>query len=261
MSHVNKGITAQFYLTATQPCPYLPGRDERKVFTTLRGRDAAAMNDALSLRGFRRSQSVAYRPSCPSCALCLSTRIPVADFRPNRSQRRVMRRNADLTRRICAPWATEEQYGLFRRYLDARHGDGGMAEMDAAEFAAMIEETPVRSRVVEYHEGDGRGATIRAACLTDVTSDGVSMVYSFFDPDCEARSLGAYMIMDHVEIARAAGLPYVYLGYWVPGSPKMNYKAAFRPFEIHVRGEWRRMQDAEQAAAAAPDGPAPFDPL
>ncbi len=262
MSHVNKKITAQFFLTATQPCPYLPNRDERKVFTTLRGRDAAAVNDELSLRGFRRSQSVAYRPSCPSCASCLSTRIPVAAFDASRSQRRIVRRNADLERRACAPWATEEQYQLFRRYLDARHCDGGMAEMDVSEFAAMVEDTPVRSRVVEYHDPAlPRGETLVAACLTDVMGDGLSMVYSFFAPEAERRSLGAYMILDHVEIAREAELPFVYLGYWVPGSPKMDYKAAFRPFEIFTRGRWRRVADAVEGAALAPRGPAPFDPL
>lgn len=259
MSHFNKKITAQFFLTATQPCPYLPGREERKVFTTLRGRDATAVNDELSLRGFRRSQSVAYRPSCPTCAACLSTRIPVDQFRPSRSQRRIVKRNAALTRRLCAPWATEAQYRLFRRYLDARHGDGGMAEMDSAEFAAMIEETPVRSRVVEYARHEDADPV--AACLTDVTSDGLSMVYSFFDPDAAESSLGAYMILDHIELAREANLPYVYLGYWVPGSPKMDYKATFRPFEVFLRGRWRLMHSAEEASAAAPKGPAPFDPL
>ena len=260
--HTNKQITAQFFLTATQPCPYLPGREERKVFTTLRGKDAAGMHDELSLRGFRRSQSVAYRPSCPTCASCLSTRIPVALFRPSRTQRRITRRNATLIRRACSPWATEEQYALFRRYLDARHARGGMAEMDAAEFAAMIEETPVRSRVVEYHDPAApRGETLLAACLTDVTSDGLSMVYSFFAPEARDRSLGQHMILDHVEIAREAGLPYLYLGYWVPGSPKMDYKAAFRPFEIYVRGRWRLMRDALEATEATPKGPAPFDPI
>ena len=262
MSHVNKKITAQFFLTATQPCPYLPNREERKVFTTLRGRDAAAVNDELSLRGFRRSQSVAYRPSCPTCASCLSTRIPVQAFAPTRGQKRILKRNADLERRACAPWATEEQYQLFRRYLDARHADGGMAEMDVSEFAAMVEDTPVRSRVVEYHDpARPRSETLVAACLTDVMGDGLSMVYSFFDPDEARRSLGAQMILDHIDIAREAELPFVYLGYWVPGSPKMNYKAAFRPFEIFVRGRWRRVADAEEGAAAAPRGPAPFDPL
>ena len=262
MSHHEKKITAQFFLTATQPCPYLPDREERKVFTTLRGPDAATMNDELSLRGFRRSQSVAYRPSCPNCSSCLSTRIPVADFEPSRVQRRIGRRNADLERRACAPWATEDQYALFRRYLDVRHGDGGMAEMDAGEFTAMIEETPVRSRVVEYHDRNApRGASLVAACLTDVTSDGLSMVYSFYAPEMRQRSLGAYMILDHVAIAREAGLPYVYLGYWVPGSEKMHYKAAFRPFEIYLRGRWRRMRDDVEATAAAPKGPAPFDAI
>jgi arginine-tRNA-protein transferase len=152
MSHHEKKITAQFFLTATQPCPYLPDREERKVFTTLRGADAVGVNDELSLRGFRRSQSVAYRPSCPNCSSCLSTRIPVNLFEPSRAQRRIARRSADLQRQACAPWATEEQYQLFRRYLDARHRDGGMAEMDVGEFTAMIEETPVRSRLVEYHD-------------------------------------------------------------------------------------------------------------
>jgi arginine-tRNA-protein transferase len=262
MSHVNKKITAQFFLTATQPCPYLPGREERKVFTTLRGRDAAAMNDELSMRGFRRSQSVAYRPSCPTCASCLSTRIPVEAFAPRRTQRRVLKRNADLERRACAPWATEDQYQLFRRYLDARHSDGGMAEMDVSEFAAMVEDTPVRSRVVEYHDpARSRGDTLIAACLTDVMGDGLSMVYSFFAPGLEQRSLGAFMILDHIAIAREAALPFVYLGYWVPGSPKMAYKAEYRPFEVHVRGQWRRVADAEEGAALAPRGPRPFDPL
>ena len=262
MSHHEKKITAQFFLTATQPCPYLPDRDERKVFTTLRGADANAMNDELSLRGFRRSQSVAYRPSCPNCSSCLSTRIPVSLFEPSRVQRRILRRNADLERRPCAPWATEDQYALFRRYLDVRHGDGGMAEMDAAEFTAMIEETPVRSRVVEYHDRAApRGASLVAACLTDVTSDGLSMVYSFYEPAMRQRSLGAFMILDHVAIAREAGLPFVYLGYWVPGSDKMHYKAAFRPFEIYLRGRWRLMRDDAEAMAAAPKGPAPFDAI
>lgn len=262
MSAHEKKITAQFFLTATQPCPYLPDREERKVFTTLRGSDAASVNDELSLRGFRRSQSVAYRPSCPNCSSCLSTRIPVQDFVPNRAQRRIWRRSAGLERRPCAAWATEEQYALFRSYLDARHRDGGMAEMDVSEFTAMIEETPVRSRMVEYHDLDApRGQTLVAACLTDITADGLSMVYSFYAPDQERRSLGAFMILDHIAIAREAGLPYVYLGYWVPGSEKMHYKAAFRPFEIYLRGRWRRMATEDEAVAAAPRGPAPFDAI
>jgi arginyl-tRNA--protein-N-Asp/Glu arginylyltransferase len=237
----------QFYVTAPQPCPYLPGKVERKLFTALQGEGAAHLNDVLSHQGFRRSQNVLYRPSCAGCACCLSARIVVEGFRPSRGQRRVLQRNADLERSSNSPWATEDQFALFRRYLDARHATGGMADMDGHEFAAMIEETPVRSRVVEYYRprASGRGRDLAAVCLTDVLSDGVSMVYSFFDPDSAADSLGAYVILDHVAMAREAGLPYVYLGYWVPGSPKMDYKARYRPLEIFAEGRWSELGEAD----------------
>ena len=239
-------IAPQFYVTAPQPCPYLEGRSERKLFTALQGENAEKLNDALSKQGFRRSQNVLYRPSCAECCACLSARIRVADFTPNKSQRRTLRRNADLRREATSPWATEDQYALFRRYLDSRHADGGMADMDIFEFAAMIEETPVKSRVVEYTapppvEGERRSLT--AVCLTDVLDDGLSMVYSFYDPDRVGDSLGTYIILDHVEIARRAGLPYVYLGYWVPGSRKMGYKSGFRALEIYKNGQWQDIGD------------------
>jgi arginine-tRNA-protein transferase len=234
-------IAPQFYVTAPQPCPYLEGRSERKLFTALQGDSAEKLNDALSKQGFRRSQNVLYRPSCAECAACLSARIRVADFVPNKSQRRTIRRNAQLRREATSPWATEDQYGLFRRYLDSRHSNGGMADMDIFEFAAMIEETPVKSRVVEYAvPADGANPRqLAAVCLTDVLEDGLSMVYSFYDPDRAADSLGTYIILDHVEIARRADLPYVYLGYWVPGSRKMGYKANFGALEIYKNGEWQ----------------------
>ncbi len=235
-------IAPQFYVTAPQPCPYLDGRQERKLFTALPVDNATRLNDALSKQGFRRSQNVLYRPSCAECNACLSARIRVADFAPNRSQRRTLRRNSDLRREATSPWATEDQYGLFRRYLDSRHADGGMADMDIFEFAAMIEETPVKSRVVEYtappDRPDGR-RRLTAVCLTDVLDDGVSMVYSFYEPDRIGDSLGTYIILDHIEIARQAGLPYVYLGYWVPGSRKMGYKANFSALEIYKNGRWQ----------------------
>ncbi|ETX28344.1 arginyltransferase [Roseivivax isoporae] len=229
-------LAPQFYVTAPQPCPYLPGRMERKLFTALQGDQAEKLNDALSKQGFRRSQNVLYRPSCSDCAACLSARISVADFQPSKSQRRTLRRNAHLERRATSPWATEEQYALFRRYLDRRHADGGMADMDVFEFAAMIEETPIRSRVVEYLDQDS--GALEAVCLTDVLDDGLSMVYSFYRPDVPQQSLGTWMILDHVEIAREAGLPYVYLGYWVPGSPKMGYKANFSGLQLFRGGQW-----------------------
>src|SRR6056297_44401 len=229
-------IAPQFYVTAPQPCPYLDGRMERKLFTALQGDGAEQLNDALSKQGFRRSQNVLYRPSCSDCAACLSARISVDRFRPSRSQKRTIKRNRHLHRRASSAWATEDQYELFRTYLDSRHADGGMADMDVFDFAAMVEETPIRSRVIEYTEETTRA--LQAVCLTDVLDDGLSMVYSFYSPDVPAQSLGTYMILDHVEIAREAGLPYVYLGYWVPGSPKMGYKASFSGLEVYSGGNW-----------------------
>jgi arginine-tRNA-protein transferase len=254
----------QFYVTASQACPYLSGRIERKLFTALHGDGAAKLNDMLSKQGFRRSQNVVYRPSCTDCTACYSARINVAEFVPTKSQRRVLRRNAHLTREASTPWATQDQYQLFRSYLKLRHSDGGMADMDIYEFAAMIEETPVRSRVVEYyghapaetggeHQGARPKPRLSAASLTDVLDDGLSMVYSFFDPDTEKNSPGTFIILDHIEIARAAGLPYVYLGYWVPGSPKMGYKSNFGALEIYRDDRWQTIDpDADNLSVPAP---------
>ncbi|WP_424986206.1 arginyltransferase [Microbulbifer sp. S227A] len=240
-------IAPQFYVTAPQPCPYLEGRMERKLFTSLQGDNADRLNNGLSQQGFRRSQNVLYRPSCAECSACLSARIDVDRFKPTKSQKRAARRNADIARQATSPWATEDQYDLFRRYLDARHADGGMADMDVFEFSAMIEETPIRSRVIEY--SDPRGDELVGVSLTDVLEDGLSMVYSFYAPDRLQHSLGTYMIMDHIEIARSAGLPYVYLGYWVPGSRKMGYKAKFSGLEVYVGGEWVPVSDPDDFGA------------
>ncbi|MEL7105458.1 MAG: arginyltransferase [Pseudomonadota bacterium] len=236
-------IAPQFYVTAPQPCPYLEGRLERKLFTALQGEYAEKLNDTLSKQGFRRSQNVLYRPSCAECSACLSARIRVADFKPTKSQKRVLRKNADLRREATSPWATEDQYALFRAYLDSRHADGGMADMDIFEFAAMIEETPIRSRVIEYGRETGGRPDLAAVCLTDVLDDGLSMVYSFYDPDLAGDSLGTHVILDHIALAREAGLPYVYLGYWVPGSRKMGYKAKFSALEIYKGGQWQDIGD------------------
>ena len=222
---------------------------ERKLFTALQGDGADQLNNCLSQQGFRRSQNVLYRPSCTDCAACLSARIEVAAFRPSKSQKRAFKRNSYLERRATSPWATDEQFDLFRRYLDARHADGGMADMDVFEFAAMIEETPIRSRVVEY--ADPETDELIAVSLTDVLDDGLSMVYSFYDPKFHQHSLGTYMILDHIEIAREAGLPYIYLGYWVPGSPKMDYKAKFSGLQAYIQGEWKKIKDPEKFAQAA----------
>ena len=246
-------IAPQFYVTAPQPCPYLGGRMERKLFTALQGENAEKLNDTLSKQGFRRSQNVLYRPSCAECTACMSARIRVADFRMSRSQRRVWKRNAHLRRSAASPWATEDQYALFRSYLDSRHADGGMADMDLFEFAAMIEETPIRTRLIEYTDPnaarDPDDSGLRAVSLTDMLDDGLSMVYSFYSPHVPAQSLGTYMILDHVEIAREAGLPYVYLGYWVPGSQKMGYKASFSGLELFRHGGWEPFRKPDSYSA------------
>ncbi|MEH6521530.1 arginyltransferase [Sulfitobacter sp.] len=234
-------IAPQFYVTAPQPCPYLEGRMERKLFTALQGDNAAKLNDSLSAQGFRRSQNVLYRPSCAECSSCLSARIDVSRFQPTKSQKRTIKRNVGLVRRATSPWATEDQYDLFRYYLDSRHADGGMADMDVFEFAAMIEETPIRTRVIEYT--DAETSELIGVCLTDVLGDGLSMVYSFYTPDRPRDGLGNYIILDHIEIARGAGLPYVYLGYWVPGSQKMDYKSKFSGLEVFMGGKWNPMND------------------
>ncbi|MFK7943332.1 MAG: arginyltransferase [Paracoccaceae bacterium] len=245
MSHHEPSLKAQFYLTAPQPCAYLEGREERKVFTTLNGGNAVSVNNALSQKGFRRSQSVIYRPACVGCSACMSIRIPVAEFTPSRSQRRTIQRNTNMVRRPCEAWATETQFALFRSYLSSRHADGGMADMDAFDYASMVDETPVNSMVVEYLEEDPETgeSELVAACLSDILSDGLSMVYSFFKPSHADRSLGAYMILDHIEMAREMSLQHVYLGYWVAGSRKMDYKITYRPFELCDGARWHRFED------------------
>lgn len=252
-------IAPQFYVTAPQTCPYLDGRRERKLFTALQGEHAITLNNALSKQGFRRSQNVLYRPSCAECAACLSARIKVDQFQPSKSQKRILKRNKMLQREATSPWATEEQFDLFRRYLEARHADGGMADMDIFEFAAMIEETPVKSRVIEYWDRTSDKEELIATCLTDVLDDGLSMVYSFYNPDLARQSLGTFIILDHIRIAQEAKLPYVYLGYWVPGSSKMGYKAGFTGLEVFQGGEWKKMRREEDYASET--HPLAVDPI
>lgn len=234
----------KFFVTAPQPCPYLEGREERKVFTDLTGPDAEELNESLGKVGFRRSQSVAYRPACEGCNACKSVRVLAGEFRPSKSQRRIWRMNADLKSATMDAFATAEQYGLIQKYLSRRHPEGGMSEMSEFEYMEMIEATPVPTNVIEYrlpHPEDpmAQGRLV-ATALTDVLSDGLSMIYSFFDPAESRRSLGNYMILDHIERAARAGLPHVYLGFWVKGSRKMAYKNRFRPFELLDATGWKR---------------------
>ncbi len=224
----------QFYLTAPSACPYLPDRFERKVFTHLVGKRSRELNDVLTHGGFRRSQTIAYRPACEACRACVSVRVLVNEFKPGRSFRRIAARNLDLnsTQRPNRP--TSEQYSVFRAYLDSRHADGGMVDMTVLDYAMMIEDSHVETAVIEYRLGD----TLLAVALTDILVDGLSMVYSFYEPDFDERSLGTLMILDHIDRARQMGLPYVYLGYWVDGSRKMAYKARFLPQERLQPAGW-----------------------
>lgn len=248
-----------FYLTEEQPCPYLPGRMERKLFTRLRPDRGAGDIDDLMKKGFRRSQNIAYQPHCQGCEKCVSVRVLSDVFEISRNQKRVWRRNRDLLARRCPAISSPEQYRLFRDYIDARHGDGGMADMTVMDYMVMVEDSVVDTFVTEYRlpgytpheevprEIDGlpdAGAspmdeTLVAVALCDQLSDGISLVYSFFDPRLSERSLGTYIILEHLDFARRRGLPFVYLGYWVDGSRKMDYKTRFRPQQhLTVKG-WR----------------------
>lgn len=240
--------TPQFYLTAPSPCPYLPGREERKVFTHIVGRRAREINEILTQGGFRRSQTIAYRPACEGCRACISVRLLVDEFEPSANLRRVLRDNADLVGTALPNQPTSEQYGLFRRYLESRHAGGGMADMSVLDFSMMVEDSHVDTTMIEYRRrgpdtainGRGQGPLI-AASLTDELPDGLSMVYSIYDPELHDRSLGTYLILDHVARAKARGMAYLYLGYWIEGSRKMAYKARFRPQERLTQTGWTRV--------------------
>ena len=239
----------QFFMTAPNTCGYLPDKVERKVFTHLVGMRAAALNDLLTQAGFRRSQTIAYRPACDQCNACVSVRVPVDEFEPSRNMRRVLEANSDLVGLTIPNKATSEQYSLFRSYLGDRHSDGGMIDMSVLDFSLMIEDSHVDTRLIEYRRrgpdtfinGRGTGPLI-ATALTDILSDGLSMVYSFFDPELSDRSLGTYMILDHIQRTKKQGLPYLYLGYWINGSKKMDYKARFMPQERLGLNGWMRVE-------------------
>lgn len=233
----------RFFVTNPGPCPYLPGKTERKVFTELNGDHADELNDALGRIGFRRSQNVAYRPSCIDCKACISVRVLTGEFRPNATQRKILRRNEDLVVTACRPWSTSEQYDLLQSYLTKRHPEGGMTGMDDMDYADMVEQSPVQSHVVEYREPSrfGQLGRLVGACLTDRQGDGLSMIYSFYDSENADRpGLGNFIILDHIMRAHAAGLPYVYLGYWVEGSPRMDYKTRYQPLEKLGPQGWAR---------------------
>ncbi len=236
----------QFFITRPTPCPYLPDRQERKVFTHLVGNDARQLHDVLSNGGFRRSQNIAYRPACEDCSACISVRVPVDKFHWTKSFTKTYRQNRELKSQFVEPVVESEHYSLFADYIDSRHRDGGMADMTVLDFSAMVDESAVKTNLIEYRQRpavalsgrDNRQGPLVAVALTDTLNDGLSMIYSFFDPSLSKRSLGTFMILDHIVQAQKLGLPYVYLGFWIDGSKKMAYKARFLPQERLTENGW-----------------------
>ena len=222
------GSFRQFFATSPVACPYVPGRAERKLIVELDGSGGAAFYDDLSRAGFRRSHRFAYRPACRGCASCVPVRIAVERFRDTRSTRRVRNVNQDLYSSLVAARATPEQFRLFSAYQRMRHGDSDMASMRYADYRGMVEDTPVRTAVAEFRDG---GGGLVAASLIDLLDDGVSAVYSFYDPHQAKRSLGIWSVLWLVEECRRRGQPFVYLGYWIAESPKMAYKQRFPALE------------------------------
>lgn len=242
----------EFYVTAPQPCPYLPGRLERKLFTHLTHDKPQELIDRLLTNGFRRSQNIAYVPYCEGCQACVSVRVLVNEFEPDRSMKRVIARNSTLVARRSEPQPTSEQFRLFRTYIDARHDDGGMADMTMLDYRMMVEDTVIETFTTEYRrrppgapDSEFASWPLKAVALCDRLKDGISMVYSFYDPQEASASLGTYMILEHIEFARKAGLPFLYLGYWIENSRKMAYKTRFRPQERLGPDRWERIEKNE----------------
>lgn len=242
MDHIPLKRPHFFFTTAPLPCPYLQGRLERKIVTELSGPDAEDLHEALSRAGFRRSHSIAYTPACPGCSACIPVRIIADEFQPHRTMRRVMKVNSDLRVRQCPARATAEQYRLFSRYQESRHAGGDMALMGFYDYRSMVEDSPIDTFLVEFRDQNNQ---LKAVVLTDHMSDGLSAVYSFYDPEGQSASLGSYMILWLIEESRRRGLPYVYLGYWIADSSKMSYKARFMPLEAFVPGGWRLLKRDE----------------
>jgi arginine-tRNA-protein transferase len=228
-----------FYRSGPMPCPYLPGRVEQQLFTELAGNGVQDVFEQLSLSGFRRSHHIAYRPACKGCSACVPVRIKADGFEMTKSWRRTLRANGDLSATNVGKSVSDEQYKLFQRYVLSRHGEGDMARMNRRDYAAMVVSSPVETEMVEFR---GPTGTLVAACLMDRLGDGLSAVYSYFEPSLQQRSLGSYIILWMVEEARRRGMPHVYLGFWIENSPKMAYKGRFRPLEAFDANGWKRIR-------------------
>lgn len=231
-----------FFQSSEMPCPYVAGKLERRLLVKLTQPLAAAgVFDELTNAGFRRSQDYLYRPNCHGCRSCTSVRLPVERFQPNRTMRRVVRANADLIPAVVPARATREQFNLFHRYQASRHQDGEMESMSFRDYRVLIENSSVNTVLVEFRDPAAR---LVACCLVDVGDQGLSAVYSFFDTDQPARSLGTYIVVRLAEWTLASGRPYLYLGYWIEECRKMAYKVRFRPIEGLGPDGWRELAPA-----------------
>jgi arginine-tRNA-protein transferase len=228
-----------FFQSGEMPCPYVPGRLERRLLVKMTPPlVAAGLFDDLTTAGFRRSQDYLYRPNCSACHACTPVRLPVDRFRPNRTMRRIVRVNQDLTAAIVTAAATREQYTLFHRYQATRHRDGEMEAMSFRDYRVLIENSSARTVLIEFRD---QAARLVAGCLVDIGERGLSAVYSFFDTDQPARSLGTYIVVKLAEWTHASGRPHLYLGYWIEECRKMAYKIRFRPIEGLGPDGWREL--------------------
>ena len=241
-SLLNTDKNIRFYLTGPQPCPYLPNKIERKVFTTLDDSDSGLLNEALTHAGFRRSQNIAYRPACDMCTECVSMRIDVSAFEFTPNWRRIMAKNSNIICEIAEPIATQERYDLMAQYILNRHDEGGMSDMSEADFAAMIEDNAPNTKIIDFRLSEncqlGDKGELIACLIIDELSDGNSMIYSFYNPNFPKQSLGSYIILAQIEHMTLQNKQYLYLGYWIKNSKKMHYKGRFKPFQVLANGGW-----------------------